>query len=131
MNHGIFDEIFNKLINSYKKKYKKRFFKQHKKSNLLELFIDSTNIRNKNGKELIGVNYQDKFKKGNKVTVISDENKFPLSIDIHKANVHDAKILLESVDTLSKNVNIRINKIKLVGDKGYIVNGPVELVHMH
>lgn len=125
-NKGFFNNLFNEFIMSYKRKLRNKITKHSRKSSILTLFIDSTNIRNKNGKQFIGRNYQDKFKNGNKITVICDENKIPLIININKANIHDAKILStnESINkSLDKiNKDIKLNKIILVGDKGYILN---------
>lgn len=90
------------------------------------LFIDSTNIRNKNGKRFIGSNYQDKFKNGNFITIICDKNKVPVIVNIVKAKIHDAKILSNS-NQINKSLNgivndVKLNKIILVGDKSYILN---------
>lgn len=103
-NNNLFTNIFNEMVNSYKKKLQKKFIKQSNKSSLLELFIDSTNIRNKNGKELIGNNYQDKFKNDNKVTIVCGSNKFAFIAEINRANIHDAKILVDS-----KSINESFN----------------------
>ena len=50
---GVFDDIYKELTN----KYRNKFTRHHKKSKILELFIDATIIRNKNGSECIGHNY--------------------------------------------------------------------------
>ena len=141
--------IFNNLFDDLIKTYKRKFLRHHRKSNLLELFIflrklGSTNIRNKNGSpkmlriffeapkkldisypifggyQSIGRNYQDKFKNGNKVTIICDNNKFPLSMNIDKANIHDTNLVNKVVNNLQNT--IPLNNIQLVGDKGYIMS---------
>lgn len=125
LNKGFFNNLFDEMINKYKKKLKKKFIKHSHKSSLLTLFIDSTNIRNKNGKQLIGRNYQDKFKNGNKVTIVCDQNKVPLIVTTHRADIHDSKILRLSKTINSSLTNIQtecnLNKILLVGDKGYML----------
>jgi hypothetical protein len=73
----LFDHIYNDLLLTHKKK-------NFKKSSVLKLFIDSASIRNKNGIEFKGRNYQDKHKYGNKVTVICDEYNFPLQLPMIK-----------------------------------------------
>jgi transposase len=115
--YGIFNNLYMKLINEYKNK----FLKHKHKSYILDLFIDSTNIRNKNGKDCLGRNYQDKYKNGNKITIISTKDKFPLAAKIDKANKHDSKILTDGIIRNMKN-NLELNKITIVGDKGYIIN---------
>jgi len=123
LNKGIFDNLYEELI----KKYKNKFYKHQKKSNILILFIDSTNIRNKNGKELIGSNYQDKYKNGTKITTICDQNKFPLTMDVIEANIHDSKRIHKSLDLLETGIG-KTYEIFLVGDKGYIVNDTAKKV---
>jgi len=123
---GFFDDLFSKLVGKYKKKRRKKLKKNLHKSSLLTLFVDSSNIRNKNGSELLGRTYQDKRKKGNKITVICDQEKFPLIIDISAANVHDSKILTSS-KPIKKSLfdlhkDLKLTKINLAGDMGYIIN---------
>ena len=69
---GLFTELFNDVVNQFGKKFSRKIHK----SGILNLFIDTTNIRNKCGRDKLGKNYQDKGKKGNKVSTICTDDKF-------------------------------------------------------
>ena len=82
----------------------------------VDLFIDTTNINNKNGFEDVdyGIN---KKKKISKISLISDKFKNVYSISIHNGKTHDIKTVDDSINKMIKFKHKRIN---LIGDKGYI-----------
>jgi hypothetical protein len=84
----------------------------------LETYIDTTNINNKYGREL--VNYgSNKKKKICKLSVISDKN-ISLQINLFNGNVHDSKTTEIEINNLVNKTSYR--KINICGDKGYINN---------
>lgn len=80
------------------------------------LFIDSSMIKNINGKDNVGRNHYDRNRKGNKITVLVNCYGIPVSIFLSPSNIHDSKLIDTSID---KSV-IRIVKTKIISDKGYI-----------
>ena len=86
------NDLFTEFIISYKRKIHNKLHKNIHKSSILTLFIDSSNIRNKNGTQLIvKINLRTV-----KVTIRCDQNKVPLIIATNIANIHDSKILSTS-----------------------------------
>jgi transposase len=110
----IFENLYDELIKKYKRKIKRKIHK----SQIIDLFIDSTMIRNKNGKDVLSVNYQDKFKNGNKITVIVDNNLVPLFVDFEMAKVAEIKILEKGIN--NNKIKMFANKTNLIADAGYI-----------
>jgi hypothetical protein len=78
-------------------------------------YIDTTTIFNKYGYlDTVGMNtYESKKHKSNKVSIIANEKGIPLGINIGKGNIHDIKLLM---DTLPKNIFFN----KLYADKSYV-----------
>lgn len=76
--HGIPKMILDILI----KNYTEEFFPNLK---FLNLFIDSTNIRNKNGHDKVSYNYKDKGKNNSKITLVIDKNRFPLDVQLDES----------------------------------------------
>ncbi len=88
-----------------------------------ELYVDSTNIRNKNGEHWLGPNAQDKYKNGNKITCVIDADRFPLYRQIDPANDSDATIVLDVIAAFDQNTVLAPEiSLDLVGDKGYVKN---------
>lgn len=117
-NLNIYEEAYKIVLNKYKKVNIK------KSANLL-LFIDSSDIYNKNGSEQIGYG-QDPKKKKTKISAICDKNKTILSLIITKVNKKSTRNTLKNdAYTITETFNnLLIDKpicksIKLVGDKGY------------
>lgn len=109
---GIPKIIHARLLEKYSKEYLQNL-------DFLNLFIDSSNIRNKNGVDLVSYSSKDKGKKNSKISLVVDENRFPIEIQLDTAKVHDGKIAESLIDKLDNNENL-INKIYLIGDKGYV-----------
>lgn len=78
-------------------------------------YIDTTTIFNKYGYlNTVGMNtYESKKHKCNKVSIIANERGIPLGINIGNGNIHDLKLLM---DTLPKNIIFKT----LYADKSYI-----------
>lgn len=122
---GLFIDLFNEVV----KEFHNKFLRKAHKSTILNLFIDATNIRNKNGRETLGRNIKDKSKKGNKISTICTENKFTLGISIDEANRHDSKWIEKTLNNIPlinpkseiKEKILELNKVNLIGDKGYII----------
>jgi len=123
---NIYKIVYNILLKKYKLDYLKR------SSNLI-LFIDSSNIYNKNGSVDTGYGMNPK-KKESKISVICDKNKNIYSLSLVKANQktvnqkvvrktlpHDSKTIKISVDDLQQN-KLKYKNLYLVGDKGYALN---------
>lgn len=92
-------------------------FRNHKyPTEFRDLFIDSTMIKNINGKDLLGKNHYDRYRKGNKITAIVNNQGIPISITLDKANKHDSKLIENAIFKST----IKISGSNLVGDKGYI-----------
>ena len=81
-----------------------------------DLFIDSTMIKNINGKDHLGKNHYDRNRKGNKLTVIVNKDGIPISIHLTTANIHDSQLIEDALN----NCYIKIIKSRLIADKGYI-----------
>ena len=118
-------------LNLYEITYKIINEKYHqsklKKSSNLTLFIDSTNIYNKNGQENIG--YGQNYKKQeSRVSAICDSNKNIYSLTLvdtqiknekHKKTLpNDSKTVISSVTNLLET-DLKYKSLNLVGDKGY------------
>ena len=119
-------------LNLYEKTYKNINQKHNptnfKKSKNYVLFIDSSNIYNKNGVEKIGYGQNPK-KKESRISAICDENKNIQSLvlidtiqktEIKKTMPHDSKTIEQSLKDLTKK-QIICKTIQLVGDKGYTI----------
>ena len=85
---------------------------------LKNLFIDSSMIKNKQGKDCIGANHYDRYRSATKVNVIVTSTGIPLSINVVKANTHDSTLTAEAVNCL----NVKVIGSRLIADKGYINN---------
>lgn len=81
-----------------------------------KLIIDSTMIRNLDGIDKTGRIYNDRFRKGNKLTLICTEDKIPCSIVVSEANIHD----LEHVSPALGAIPNLPKRVRLLADKGYI-----------
>ena len=119
------NQVFNKWtqLNIFKDAYEMSVQKYISLQNInchstIETYIDTTNINNKNGREL--VNYGSyKKKKICKLSVISDKN-IPLQINIYSGNTHDSNTTNIEINNLINKLSYR--KINICGDKGYINN---------
>ena len=102
-NYGVFKNAYFKFLNKYKLYI-----------NNDEAYIDSTTILNKYGYiNTTGFNsFESKKHKCNKLSIISSSNGIPLGIKFGLGNVHDIKLL---IDTLPKRTFFKC----LYADKGY------------
>lgn len=100
---------------------------------LKDYFIDSTNINNLRGSENLIINPELKKKKITKITEICDVDGFVVSITFNeplkkiinyncqnidiKTSKNDSNCIKETLN--NKNININLDNIVLIGDKGY------------
>lgn len=107
---------------------------------LKDYFIDSTNVNNLRGSENVVINPELKKKKITKITEICDVDGFVVSISFNeplnkiidyngkkvdiKTSKNDSKCIKETLN--NKNININLNNIVLIGDKGYKINENIE-----
>jgi len=106
---NVFKDVFNDSINEY--------LKRNHETKLEVISVDSTNIQNRNCKELIHRNPYNKNKRSAKVSAIVDSNGIPIGI-----TVDDSKLFHKVFDNVIKNKALvnKINKnITLLADKGY------------
>ena len=104
---NIFKITYDILVETYCKKNPDK---------IKTLFIDSSMIKNINGKDNTGRNHYDRNRKGNKITVLVNSIGIPISIVLSPANIHDAKL----TETVINNSVIKVLKTKIISDKGYI-----------
>jgi hypothetical protein len=90
--------------------------------NLLnKLFMDSSDILNKNGYECTGRSKKYKFKKATKINIITDQYGIILAIKIVPANKNDSILTEETLDNIKvKIIHSRKYPKYLITDKGYI-----------
>ena len=105
-DYGVFKNTYNRFLEKY-----------HLFINNSEAYIDSTTIFNKYGYvNTVGMNtYESKKHKSNKLSIVSSQNGIPLGIYIDTGNIHDLKLL---INTLPKKIYFN----KLYADKSYISN---------
>ena len=103
-DYGIFKNAFYKFLKHY-----------HLFINNNEAYIDSTTIFNKYGYlNSVGMNtYESKKHKSNKLSILASKNGIPLGIHINSGNIHDIKMLL---DTLPNKIFFK----NLYADKSYV-----------
>lgn len=103
-----YNDVFKNAYESFLKKYKLYIENEN-------AYIDTTTIFNKYGYlETVGMNtYESKKHKSNKLSCLVNRNGIPLGIKLGNGNIHDIKLLL---DTLPLKTNFKI----LYADKSYI-----------
>lgn len=111
-NH-IFDISYQSMLSKYIKKVSKK--------RLSYISSDTSFIRNKNGKQLIGYNKYYSKKNGNKVSIIVDSKGIPLDVNICKGNQNDSKILSNQLDkwNLIKDNHLEQYNKYFLADAGY------------
>lgn len=111
-------EIFQKTFEILITLLNKKIF-NHKY--LTKLYMDSSDIQNKNGFQDIGRSYKYKFKNATKINVIVDINGLPISFHICKANMNDTCLTLKTIDKIPiKIIKSRKYPKYLIVDKGYV-----------
>jgi hypothetical protein len=107
---NIFEKAYFRLLKKYT-------ISELKRSTTLNLFIDTADINNKYGSELVKYG-KNKKKRVTKISYIADKNKTVYGITFFSGNTADINTLMPSVDDLVKRIKYR--RINLTGDKGYI-----------
>jgi len=112
---GILAKIWSEITKAYISKSLR-----NDKYAFQNIYIDSTMIRNIQGKDLIGRNYQDKYKFGTKISVICDKKHIPLSIGFYPANIHDSTTIEKTLEDIPAPITLNKRfKTNLIADKGY------------
>ena len=93
---GIYNEIYNTIINKYHNTKKYETYRH--------ILTDTCFIPNKYGHKLKR-NACYKWKKGLKISAITDADGIPLSITTDHANVHDSKIYIDTYNKMKINTN--------------------------
>ena len=119
VNDGVLSSIWEELVNRYydAKSKDAYWFK--------DLFIDSTQVRNIQGRDVIGRNHMDRNRMGTKASVICDRSGIPLSCQMYPSNLHDSQTTENAINGLTFDIS-RIDgrrRTYLIGDKGYISEG--------
>ena len=109
---NVFAIAFDTMMENY------NFHIKNLNKSVLPLFVDSTIIFNKHGKEKDMKKYHSYHKKcATKVNILTDENKVILSNHIFEnPNKHD----LEAINPLINKLKITHPNIRIYGDKAYI-----------
>jgi transposase len=109
---GVFLSIFDKLLQIYSREHLAHL--DH-----LDIFVDSTHIRNKYGVDLISFGKKDHGKRGNTVSAVVDSNRFPVYFRVDPAHYNDATLIDPILDDLDQSEYLP-DKLNVIGDKGYI-----------
>ena len=81
-----------------------------------DVFIDASFIKNYMGSETVGKNHYDRFKKATKLSIITDDIGAPIGIILDKGNVHDIKLVTDTI----RSIQLPLNSVEnLIADKGY------------
>ncbi len=115
-------------LNIYESVYFNIMNKYNLKKNVSTLFIDTSDIYNKNGIERTGFGGPNKKKKKSLLSVICDENKnvYACMLVESTENIKKVKTFPHDVNTVISTLEyaidhgLEINNINLLGDKGYI-----------
>ena len=79
------------------------------------------------GVDHVGKNPCDRGRMGNKVSVLCDDNKVPLSILVFPANMADQKTVIPLFENLEVNLmNNNKTKLIVIADKGYTANAEMQ-----
>lgn len=116
---GVFRIIYEKLLECYSKE-------TYSHLSSLDLFVDSTHIRNKNGQDMISYGKKDKGKKGHTLTLIVDKDRFPVFAQMNPANNHDGGLIDPILDHLDTQEYLPPN-LNVIGDKGYVKKKRIRL----
>jgi transposase len=107
------NDVFQKTYKLLLKFYIKYQYLNY--SDLHNLYIDATHVKNVNGQENIGKNHYDRFFNGTKLSFIVTKNKIPIGIAYDGSNISDITLVEDSI----KNSFIELKNCKIIGDKGY------------
>ena len=103
-NNNVFKNVYNLFLRKYKCYI-----------DYDEVYIDSTILLNKYGyRHTTGINpYEARKHRSNKLSCIVSKNGIPLGIKLANSQVHDIKLLMDTLPTKAFFTT-------LIGDKGYI-----------
>ena len=117
-SHGIFKNAYIIMVNIY----------LEFNIDIDKIFLDASHIKNLFGVDSVGVNVYDRFRKSTKLSIITNNDGIPISIDIKPGNVHDSKMIQNTLK-LFDNIQISYYDTQyLIADKGYYGNNISKLV---
>jgi transposase len=105
---GVFDLIYSHIRNCYVSLC----------PTPLTVYVDGSNIRNKNGSDHVDYGFKDKGKKGCRLTWAVDADRFPLAMSLSSSKSHDVTELPPIISELDTIPQIPPS-INVVGDKAY------------
>lgn len=86
------------------------------------LFIDASMVSNHHGVDGTGYNHYDRNRQGTKLSIICDMCEVPLAIVFAPANVHDKRLVLETIEAIASPIRVNNRHTHdLIGDRGYIM----------
>lgn len=85
-----------------------------------DLFLDASHVKNYGGQDLIGKNHYDRFRTSTKLSIIVDIHGVPIGMSLNKGNVHDLKLVIDTIESISLLGADIFTTEFLVADKGYI-----------
>jgi hypothetical protein len=109
-------DVFNIVYKRFLKNYRQVKLESLSFDEYENLFIDSTIIKNINGKDVIGRNHYDRCRMATKLNVIIDSNFIPIGHIVVASNKNDALLTIPTLATID-HLHTRTN---LIADKGYI-----------
>ena len=109
-NNKIFEKAYNKLITE-------EIVPKCNSHTTLNLYIDSSDIHNNDGIEMVKTG-KNKKKKVTEISYICDNNKTVYDVSFYEGNVSDVKTIIPSINPIINKILYR--RINLIGDKGYI-----------
>jgi hypothetical protein len=89
------------------------------KLDFYDLFIDCSHIKNYLGHDVVGANFYYIFRLSTKLSIITDNMGTPIEIALNNGNVHDIKIVLETIDSIKFDIDY-YDAEYLIADKGYV-----------
>jgi len=98
---GLLEKIHSEIIASVK--------------NIDYLITDSFTVKSMDGSEGVGRNPTDRGRKGIKVSLLCDQNLITHGIFLEKANVHDSKILVPTINSCPSKIKGK----RCLADSGY------------
>jgi transposase len=96
--------------------------------NVDKLFLDASHIKNIFGKDCVGKNVYDRFRKSTKLSIITDVEGIPISMAVGPGNTHDSKMIKDTLK-LFDDIDVTYYDTQyLIADKGYYGSNISEMI---
>ena len=113
---GVIERVWRELLKVYaveKVSHNPEWFKT--------VFIDSTHIRNVQGRDGLGRNHSDRGRLNTKLSCVCDNDGVVLSSQLYPSNYNDCLTTVAAVENMACDIRAdRRRSVFVVGDKGYI-----------